>query len=125
DGLAPAAMATFERLAHDFGVADAFEGVVRATIGELDNMGHDMLDLVGIDEVGHPELARHGFALGVQIHPNDLVCAHHLGALYDVQPDPAQPEHHHVGARLDLGGQQDRANACGDTATDVADLVKR
>ncbi len=35
---APAAMAAFERLAHEVDVADAFEAVVRAAVGERDQM---------------------------------------------------------------------------------------
>ena len=36
--LAPAFVATLQRLAHDLRVADAFERVIRAAIGELDDV---------------------------------------------------------------------------------------
>ena len=48
DALAPAAMAAFQRLAHDVDIADAFEGVVGAAAGEVDDRLHDLVaaDLV-------------------------------------------------------------------------------
>jgi hypothetical protein len=53
-----------------------------------------------------------------------IIGAHHLGALDHVQADAAQPEHHHIGARFDLGGEQHRAQARRDSAAYVADLVE-
>src|SRR5689334_20435102 len=38
---APAAMAALERLAHEIDVADALEAVVRATVGERDEIRHE------------------------------------------------------------------------------------
>src|SRR3546814_12317449 len=64
DGLAPAAMAAFQRLTHDLGITYALEGIIGAAISQLDNMIDDVFNLVGINEVRHAELARHGFALG-------------------------------------------------------------
>ena len=57
--LAPAAMAAFQRLAHQLGVADAFEGIIGAAVGQLDEMRHEVLgpERLGIDEVRHAELA--------------------------------------------------------------------
>ena len=46
-------------------------------------------------------------------------------ALHDVEPDAAEPEHDDTGAGLDLGGVDHRADAGGDAAADVADLVER
>jgi hypothetical protein len=54
-----------------------------------------------------------------------LVGADHLRRLDHVQADAAQAEHDHVGARLDLGREDDGADAGGDAAADVADLVER
>src|SRR6185312_3742859 len=61
--LAPTAMRAFERLAHDLGVAGAVESVVGAAdlvgaaLGHVDEMGdHVAVDLLGIDEMRHPEL---------------------------------------------------------------------
>src|SRR4051812_33122602 len=59
DRLAPAAMAAFQRLAHQLGVADAFEGIVGAAVGQLDQVRNQVLALerFGVDEMGHAELA--------------------------------------------------------------------
>src|SRR5437870_3529668 len=46
-------------------------------------------------------------------------------ALHHVEPDAAEAEYHHVGARLDLGGVDHRADAGGHAAADVAHLVER
>ena len=48
-----------------------------------------------------------------------------LQALDDVEADAAEPEHDGGGADLDLGGVDDRADAGGHAAADVADLVER
>src|SRR5262249_1909534 len=125
--LAPAAMAAFERLAHQLGVAHAFEAVIGAAIGQLDDVGDQVLavELVRIDEVGEAELAPQCLARRIEIDADDHVGANHARALHDVEPDAAQPEHHHIGARLDLGGIDHRADASGDAAAYVADLVER
>jgi hypothetical protein len=90
-------------------------------------VGHQILalKLLGIDEVGHAELAAERLALGVEIDADDHVGADQARALHDVQPDAAQAEHHDVGAGLDLGGVDYRADAGSDAAADVADLVER
>ncbi len=118
-------MRALQRLAHHLRVADALEAVVRAAIGQLHDGVDHVRHFLGVDEVRHAELARHGFARGVDVHADDPVGAHHLRALDHVQTDAAKPEHHHVGAGLDLGREQHRANAGGDAAADVADLVER
>src|SRR5690606_27608294 len=123
-GLAPPFVTAFQGLAHDFGIADALERVIGAAVGQLDDVVDDVLDFLGVDEVRHAELARHGFALRVHIHADDLVGANHLGALDHVQADAAQAEYHHVGARLDFGRVHHRAHAGGHAAADVADLVE-
>ncbi len=60
----------------------------------------------------------------IQINTNDHVRADHARALHHVQADAAQAEHHHVGARLHFRGVDHRADAGGDAAADVADLVE-
>src|SRR3546814_5482012 len=124
DGLAPAAMAAFQRLTHDLGITYALERIIGAAISQLDNMIVDVFNLVGINEVRHAELARHGFALGVQVDPDDFVGAHHLGALNDVQAYAAQAKHHHIGAGLDLGGEQHTAQTSSHPATYRATIVE-
>src|SRR6185312_782634 len=51
---APAAVAAFERLAHDVDVADAFERIVGAAAGQLDQIRDEVLaDLLRVHEVRH------------------------------------------------------------------------
>src|SRR5882672_4250098 len=124
---APAAMTAFQRLAHQLGVADTFEAVVGAAVGEFDQVRHQVLALERrrIDEVSHAELAAERLARRVEVDAHDHVGADHARALQDVEPDAAQAEHDDVGARFDLGGVEHRADAGGDAAADVADLVER
>ncbi len=64
-------------------------------------------------------------ACRIDVDADDLVGADHLRALNDVQADTAEAEHHDIGARLDLGGLDDSADAGGHAAADVADLLER
>ena len=74
----------------------------------------------GVDEVGHAEL-RAPFLTGrIDVDADDPVRADQLCALDHVEPDPAEPEHDHVRARLDLGGLDHRADPGRDPAADVA-----
>ena len=87
---------------------------------------HDLVvaHFLRVDEMRHAELLGHGALGGIDVDADDLVGAHHLRALDHVQADAAQAEHDDVGARLDLGGVDHRADAGGDAAADVADLVE-
>src|SRR5882724_2399169 len=121
----PAAMAGFERLTHHAGIAGAVEGVIGAAVGQSNQMLNDVAaDLGRIDEVSHAEAAAPVFLGVVEIDADDLVGAHHLGALDDVEPDPAKPEYHDVGARRYLGGIDHRADAGRHAASDIAALVE-
>ena len=73
----------------------------------------------------HAELAAPFILEIIEVDADDLVGAYHPGALNDVEPDAAEPEHDDVGARRDLGGVHHRADACRDAAADVAALVER
>ena len=65
------------------------------------------------------------FLLGVvEVDADDHVGAGEPQPLDDVETDAAQPEHHAFGAGLHLGGVEDGADAGGDAAADVADLVE-
>ena len=100
DRYAPAAMAGFQRLAHHGGVAGAVEGVVGAAVGQRDQMRDDIaVDLFRIDEMGHAEAAAPFFLGIVDVDADDLVGAHHLRALDDVEADAAEAEHDDIGAR--------------------------
>src|ERR1700685_3010708 len=109
-------MTALERLAHERRAAHPFEAVVGAAARELNQMRHDVaLDLLGVHEVREPELARQRLAGIVEVHADDLAGPAHLRALNHIQAYAAQAEHHHIGARLNLGGPDHRANAGGDT----------
>src|SRR4051812_19912671 len=125
DGNAPAAMAAFQRLAHHGGIAGAVERVVRAAVGEPNEVLHDVAgDLLGIDEMGHAELAA-PFLLGiVDVDADDFVGTNHPGTLDDVEPYAAEAKHHDIGTGCDLGGVDDGADAGRHAATDVAALVE-
>src|SRR3546814_4475779 len=75
--------------------------------------------LLGIDEVGHAELLAQRLSGRVEVDADDLVGTHHAGALDHVEADAAEPEHHHVGPRLHLGGVHHRADPRGHPAADV------
>src|SRR5690606_20102628 len=125
DRLAPAAMAAFERLAHDVDIADALEAVVGASLGQLDQVRDQVaLHVIRIDEVRHAEFLGERLALWVDVDADDHVGADHARALDHVEADAAETEHDDVGTRLDLGGIDDRADARGHAAADIADLVE-
>src|SRR5471030_1056868 len=87
--LAPAAVAAFQRLPHQLGVADALEGIVRATVCQLDEVRDEILvaESLRVDEVRHAELAAERLAVGVDIDAHDHVGADHARALQHVEAD--------------------------------------
>src|SRR5690606_6510482 len=119
---APAAVAAFERGAHDLGVAGAIEGVVRAAVGQLDHLGADLVaaHAFGVEELGHAELAAPFLARRIDVDADDPVGAGEARALDHVEADPAEAEHHDVVAHLDLGSVYHRPDARGHPAADVA-----
>ncbi len=72
----------------------------------------------------HAELLGERLAPGIDVDADDLVGAHQLRALDDVQADAAEAEYDDVRTRLDPGGVDDRAHAGGHAAADVAHLVE-
>src|SRR5262249_38426818 len=132
DAFAPAAVATLERRAHEVDVADAFEGVVgaadlvRAALGHVDEVGDKVgSDLPGIDEMRHPEPLAPGLSFIVDVDADDHLGADQPQPLDDIEPDAAEAEYDALRARFDLGRIDHRADAGGDAAADVADLVER
>src|SRR5262249_43484676 len=123
---APAFVAALERLSHYFDVADALEAVVRATLGEIDEIRHELRlgHVFRIDEVRHAELLRESLLAGVDIHADDHVRTRHARALNHIQPDTAETEYNDIGARLDLGGIDHRADTRCYATPDVAHLVE-
>src|SRR5208282_5962858 len=125
DRYAPAAMATFQGLAHQVDVADAFEAVIGPAIGQRHQMRDQIAaDLLGIDEMRQAEFLGQRLAGGIQINADDFVRADEARALNHIQSDAAQTEHHDIGAGLHLGGIDYRADARGYAATDIANLVE-
>src|SRR5271170_3425182 len=121
----PAAVTAFQRLAHQIHIADAFEAVVGAAIGERHQMRDQIAaHLLGIHEMRQAEFLGQRLAGRIQIDADYFIGAHQTRTLNDIEADAAQAEHDHVGARLYLGGIDHRANARGDAAADVAHLVK-
>src|SRR3569833_303361 len=110
DRLPPALVAALQRLPHDGRVADAYEAVVGAAVGELHDGIDDVIDFFRVDEVRHAEFARHRFALRIEIDADDLVGADHARRLDHVQADAAQPEHRDIGAGFDPGRKQHGAD---------------
>src|SRR5258708_27189217 len=82
-------------------------------------------ELRRVDEMGHAEAAAPFLLAIVEVDPDDLVGAHHPRALDDVEPDPAKPEHDHVGARRDLGGVDHSTDPRRHAAANVAALFER
>ena len=66
------------------------------------------------------------FLLGrIDVDADDHLRADQPQALDDVETDAAEAEHDGAATGLDLGRVDDRADACGHAAADVADLVER
>ena len=116
-------MAAFQRLTHHVDIADALEAVVHAPLGQLLDLGDHVRRVLGVDEVGHAELAAQSFPVRVEIDADDHVGAHHPCALHDVETNAAEAEHGDGGAWTHLGGVDHRTDAGGDAAADVADLL--
>src|SRR5262245_2983780 len=132
DRLPPAAVTGFQRLAHHRDIAGAVERVVGAAdlvgpaLGHVDQVGHKLAaDLLRIDEVGHAEALAPFLLARIEVDADDHVGAGQPQALDHVEADAAEPEHDAFRSRLDLGGVEHRADAGGDAAADVADLVER
>ena len=132
NALAPAAVAAFQRRAHQVDVADALECVigapdlVGAALGHVDEVRHEVAaDVFRIDEVRHAEALTPGLFIGISVDADYHVGADEAQALDHIEPDAAEAEDNALGAGLDLGGVDDGADARGDAAADVADLIER
>src|SRR5271169_6118619 len=126
DADAPTPVSAFERLPHGLDVADAFEAEIGPALGQVHQIGDEVArDLLRVDEMGHPEFFGESSAFGIEVDPDDHIGADHAAALDDVQSDPAEAKDHDVGAGVDLGRVDHRADPGGDAAANVADLVER
>src|SRR5215470_11865377 len=131
DRLAPAAMAGLQRLPHHRDVAGAVEGVVGAAnligaaLGHVDQVRDEVAThLLRIDEMRHAEALAPLLLAVVDVDPDDHVGAGEPQPLDHVEPDAAQAEDYALGAGFHLGGVENRADASGDAAADVADLIE-
>src|SRR5262245_7013192 len=129
---APATVAAFQRLAHHRDIAGAVESVigaadlVGAVLGHIDEMRDEVgARFLGVDEVGHTEALAPGFLVVVDVDADDHVGASEAKPLDHIEPDAAEPEHDCFRSWLDLRGIEHRADAGGDAAADIADLVER
>ena len=72
-----------------------------------------------------PNFSASALRLGLRSTPTIMSAPTRRAPCIDVEADAAEAEHDDVGARLDLGGVDHGADAGGDAAADVADLVER
>src|SRR5262252_9046203 len=125
DADTPAAVTTFERLAHDVDIADALEAAIGAALGEIDEIGDEIaFNFFRVDEMGHPEFLGHRAPAGVDVDADDHLGADHPAPLDHIETDPTETEDDDIGAGFDLGGVDDCADPSRHAATYVADLVE-
>src|SRR5262249_40900510 len=131
DALTPAAMAAFERNAHEIDITHALEGVIDAAdlvgafLGHVDEMGDKIAaDFLWIDEMRHAKALAPSLLVRIEIDADDHVCAGEAQTLDDVEPNTAEPENDALGAGLDFRRVDHRTDAGGNAAADVADLVE-
>src|SRR5690606_8465643 len=93
--------------------------------GYMEDTVDHALDLGRVDEMRDAELARHTFPRRPLVPADDPLVADYPGALADVRPKAAQPKPDLASPSFDLGREEHRADAGGDAAADVADLVER
>src|SRR5438309_4520604 len=123
---APAFMATFERRAHGFDVADAFKRIVHAAVRHFND---DLLNRTAVclrlDEIGGAEISRH-FKLGViSIDGDNSLGFGHDEPLNDAEADAAQAENCRDRSRPHFRGVQYRAYSGGDAAAEQANFIER
>ena len=74
-------------------IADAFEAVIGAAFGQVDEIGHEVaLDLVRIDEMGHAEFLGQRLAPRVDVDADDHVGADQLAPWMTLSPIPPSPK---------------------------------
>ncbi len=78
-----------------------------------------------IDKMSHAEFPAPLFLVRVHVNANDLVRTDHSSALQNIEANTAKAENDHIGAGLNLGRVDHRANTGGHTAADVTDVFKR
>ena len=126
DAFAPTFVRGFQCGAHYADISSRIECVIGPALGQGDQMRDQIArHFRRVHEIGHAETGGHIKLAVVQVHANDLISPGKPQALDHVQPDPAQTKDNRAAADLDLGGVDDSADARGDTAANIADLVER
>ncbi len=88
-------------------------------------MGNEIpFNLGRIHEVRHAEFSAKGFAVRVEVDPDDLVSPDQSCPLNHIQSDTAQSEDHNVRARFNFCCINHGTDPRGDAAADVAHLVE-
>src|SRR3546814_11946778 len=107
--------------AHHFGVAGAVEGEIRAAVGQFEDFGDALLarQALGVEEIGHAELAAPFLAVRAAVDADDLARAGELCAMDHVEADDAEAEDDHIVAHLHPGGVYDHPHAGRDPATTI------
>ena len=82
-------MAAIERLTHDLDIADALKRIIHATVGQIDDCGHHIVDLSRVEEVRHAEFFGQRAPVRIQIHTDDLIRPGDARTLDDVEADTA------------------------------------
>src|SRR5690606_1436178 len=96
DGFTPTLVTGFQRLTHGVDVADTFKGVIRATLGQLNNGFNHIGYFFGVDKISHTKLACQLYLARVDVHPHDLTRADHTCRLYYIKADATQSEHYNA-----------------------------
>jgi hypothetical protein len=96
DALTPAAMAAFQRRAHELHVAHAFEGVVGAALGHIHEMGNEIAaDLFRVDEVRHAKRSPQAFLSGLRSTPMIMSAPTRRSPWMTLSPIPPRPKTTH------------------------------
>ena len=119
-------MATFQCGPHDIDVADAFEGIVHATVSQFnDHFLNRLVIVFGIDAVGCAKLSCQVELAVVDIDDDNPTRLGHGRTNNRRQADTAETENGHRSAFFHLGGIHDRAHAGGYAAAQQAHLFQR
>src|ERR1035438_9244591 len=78
----------FQRRAHHIDVADTFERIVDAAVGQIDdNLLHRPIVFFRIEAIGSSERPGHGKLICIGVDRDDAAGLGHHGTLYDREPD--------------------------------------
>src|ERR1041384_5667812 len=117
-GFTPALMATFQRSTHGFDIADTLERIIHTTIGHFDNhlLNRTAVGL-GHDEISRAETFCHFEFRRVHVNGDNPFGPRHDQTLTHAQANAAEAENSRSRTWSYFGRVQDRADPCGDAAT--------